>query len=68
MNRRTDMKIAALYERLSRDDDSVGDSNSIINQKRMLEEYAAQHGFDNWEHFTDDGWSGGNSTVPRGNG
>ena len=64
MNRRTDTKIAALYERLSRDDDSVGDSNSIINQKRMLEEYASQHGFDKWEHFTDDGWSGGNFDRP----
>ena len=50
MNRRTDTKIAALYERLPRDDDSVGDGNSIINQKRMLEEYAAQSGFDKWEH------------------
>ena len=64
MNRRTDTKIAALYERLSRDDDLVGDSNSIINQKRMLEEYAAQHGCDKWEHFTDDGWSGGNFDRP----
>ena len=64
MNRRTDTKIAALYERLSRDDDSVGDSNSIINQKRMLEEYASQHGFDKWEHFTDDGYSGGNFDRP----
>ena len=63
-NRLTDTKITALYERLSRDDDAVGDSNSITNQKRMLEEYAAQHGFDNRVHFTDDGWSGGNFERP----
>ena len=55
MSRQTDTKITALYERLSRDDDNAGDSNSIVNQKRMLEEYAAQHGFDNLVHFTDDG-------------
>ena len=64
MNGRTDMKITALYERLSRDDDAVGDSNSITNQKRMLEDYAAQHGFENLVHFTDDGWSGGNFERP----
>ena len=33
-------KITALYERLSRDDDLTGDSNSIINQKKLLEDYA----------------------------
>lgn len=33
-------KITALYERLSRDDEMVGDSNSIVNQKKMLEDYA----------------------------
>ena len=61
---RTDTKITALYERLSRDDDLVGDSNSIINQKKMLESYAKEHGFDNCRHFTDDGWSGGNFDRP----
>ena len=34
----TNKKITALYERLSRDDEMVGDSNSIINQKKMLED------------------------------
>ena len=34
-------KITALYERLSRDDEIAGDSNSIVNQKRYLEDYAA---------------------------
>ena len=36
-------KITALYERLSRDDDLTGDSNSIINQKKLLEDYAKEH-------------------------
>ena len=46
-------KITALYERLSRDDDLTGDSNSIINQKKLLEDYAKEHGFTNCVHFTD---------------
>ncbi len=51
-------KITALYERLSRDDDMDGESNSISNQKRQLEDYAAQHNLPNIVHFTDDGISG----------
>ena len=51
--------ITALYERLSRDDDNAGESNSIVHQKQMLEDYAMKHGFTNLVHFTDDGWSGG---------
>ncbi|MBP5717883.1 MAG: recombinase family protein, partial [Abditibacteriota bacterium] len=51
-------KVTALYERLSRDDELQGESNSITNQKKMLEDYAAQHGFTNICHYTDDGWSG----------
>jgi DNA invertase Pin-like site-specific DNA recombinase len=51
-------KITALYERLSRDDDLQGESNSIINQKKILEDYAAKSGFSSLEHFTDDGISG----------
>lgn len=57
-------KITALYERLSRDDAVDGDSNSIINQKRMLEDYAAQKGFTNCVHYTDDGFSGGTFERP----
>lgn len=57
-------KITALYERLSRDDDLTGDSNSIINQKKLLEDYAAQHGFTNCVHYTDDGYSGGTFERP----
>lgn len=62
--RQTETKITALYERLSRDDESLGDSNSIINQKRYLEGYAADHGYSNIVHYTDDGWSGGNFDRP----
>ena len=51
-------KITALYERLSHDDELQGESNSIYNQKRLLEEYAKRNGFSNIKHFTDDGISG----------
>ena len=62
--RQTEEKITALYERLSRDDDIAGDSNSILNQKRYLETYAQQRGYPNIVHYTDDGWSGGNFERP----
>ncbi len=62
--KQTEGKITALYERLSRDDELSGDSNSVINQKIQLEEYAANHGFINCQHYTDDGWSGGNFERP----
>ena len=42
--KQTEEKITALYERLSRDDDNAGDSNSIVNQKKYLESYAQQGG------------------------
>lgn len=51
-------KITPLYERLSRDDELQGESNSISNQKQMLEDYAKRNGFPNPIHFTDDGISG----------
>ena len=57
-------KITALYERLSRDDELAGDSNSIVTQKKMLEGYAAQQGFTNCVHYTDDGYSGGTFERP----
>lgn len=50
--------ITALYERLSRDDELQGESNSITNQKKLLEEYARNHGLTGTVHFTDDGISG----------
>lgn len=51
-------KITALYERLSRDDELQGESNSIVNQKKILEEYAKKNHLENIVHFTDDGISG----------
>lgn len=63
-NKQTEQPITALYERLSRDDDLVGDSNSIITQKRLLESFAAQHGFSNCQHYTDDGISGSTFSRP----
>ena len=62
--KQTEEKITALYERLSRDDDNAGDSNSIVNQKKYLESYARQRGYTNCRHYTDDGWSGGNFERP----
>ena len=51
-------EITALYERLSRDDELQGESNSITNQKTFLEDYARRNNFHNIRHFTDDGVSG----------
>ena len=62
--KQTEGKITALYERLSRDDDLTGDSNSIINQKKYLEAYARQQGYENLVHYTDDGYSGANFDRP----
>ena len=62
--KQTEGKITALYERLSRDDELAGDSNSIINQKKYLEGYAEQQGYVNIVHYTDDGYSGGNFNRP----
>jgi len=51
-------KLKIAYERLSRDDEQQGESNSITNQKMLLEDYAARHGYTNLTHLTDDGYSG----------
>ena len=51
-------KITPLYERLSRDDELQGESNSISNKKQMLEDFARRNGLPNPTHFTDDGISG----------
>ena len=48
--KQTEEKITALYERLSRDDDNAGDSNSIVNQKKYLEIYAHQRVYTNCRH------------------
>ena len=54
----TDGKFTALYERLSSDDGTADESNSIQNQKILLEQYAHANGFTNIRHYTDDGISG----------
>lgn len=56
--------ITALYCRLSRDDELQGESNSISNQKRILETYCREHNLLNWQFFVDDGWSGANFERP----
>ena len=63
-NKQIDGLIIALYERLSRDDEQLGDSNSIVNQKKMLETYCEQNGYTNIVHYTDDGYSGGSFDRP----
>jgi DNA invertase Pin-like site-specific DNA recombinase len=60
----TTCKLTILYERLSRDDDLAGESNSIANQKRLLEEYAERKSFVPYEHLTDDGYTGTNYNRP----
>ena len=57
-------KLTALYCRLSRDDELQGDSNSIKNQKAILQKYADDNGFANTEFFVDDGYSGTNFDRP----
>ena len=52
--------ITALYPRLSHEDELQGESNSISNQKRILETFAKQNGFTNLRWYTDDGYSGAN--------
>ena len=64
MAKKEELKITALYERLSRDDEQAGESNSILNQKKYLEEYAHQKGMRNIRHFYDDGYSGTNFNRP----
>jgi DNA invertase Pin-like site-specific DNA recombinase len=57
-------KLTVLYERLSRDDELQGESNSITNQKKILEDYACRGGFGNLLHIADDGYSGTNFDRP----
>ena len=56
--------VTALYCRLSKDDELIGDSNSIVHQKEMLAKYAKEHGFTNTEFYVDDGYSGTNFNRP----
>ncbi|MBQ7574466.1 MAG: recombinase family protein, partial [Clostridia bacterium] len=57
-------KITALYERLSKDDELQGESNSISNQKEFLSSYARENGYINLKHYTDDGYTGRNFNRP----
>ena len=57
--------ITALYERLSRDDDNAGESNSIVHQKLILQKYADENGFQNTRFYVDDGYSGANFVEVR---
>lgn len=56
--------ITALYERLSQEDGQEGESNSIANQKKILERYARDHNFSGIRHYEDDGYSGTNFNRP----
>ena len=59
MNRQlNENRITALYCRLSQDDGREGESNSIVNQKALLNEYARKNRFKNLRFFVDDGYSG----------
>ncbi|MCL2817723.1 MAG: recombinase family protein, partial [Clostridiales bacterium] len=57
-------KVTVLYSRLSRDDELQGESNSITNQRRLLEEYAEKNGFLPYINISDDGYSGVNYDRP----
>lgn len=57
--------MTALYERLSRDDELNGESNSISNQKLILQKYADENGFQNTRFYVDDGYSGANFVEVR---
>lgn len=65
MAKKEEIKITALYERLSRDDEQAGESNSIQNQKLLLEKYATEKGFTNTLFLYDDGYSGTNFAEVR---
>jgi len=56
---------AFLYERLSREDDVEGESNSISNQKKLLTKAAKEYGYTNLVHFSDDGISGVTINRPQ---
>lgn len=56
--------LTALYERLSQEDKQDGESNSIANQKKILESYCRNHGYSGTRHYEDDGYSGTNFNRP----
>ena len=57
--------ITALYARLSQEDALDGDSNSIVNQKKLLSKYAKDHHFPNPKFYVDDGYTGTNFAGVR---
>ncbi|NLB55970.1 MAG: recombinase family protein [Lentisphaerae bacterium] len=63
-NKKENIGITALYCRLSRDDGTEGDSNSVGNQKRLLQKYAKENGLDNTRYYVDDGYTGTNFNRP----
>ena len=56
--------VTALYCRLSRDDGMEGDSNSVANQKKLLQKYAKENDFANTKFYVDDGYTGTNFNRP----
>lgn len=64
MSKQTQNKKAGLYYRLSQEDERAGESLSIENQKKILEKYAHENGFEIVDEYIDDGWSGTNFNRP----
>ena len=64
MSKQTQNKKAGLYYRLSQEDERSGESLSIENQKKILEKYAHENGFEIIDEYIDDGWSGTNFNRP----
>lgn len=64
-NKNSNQQITALYCRLSQEDELQGESNSIRNQKLMLQKYADDHGFRNCMFYVDDGYSGADFVEVR---
>lgn len=60
-----DKKYTILYGRLSQEDEREGESNSIGNQRMMLQKYAEEKGFENTKFLFDDGYSGTNFVEVR---
>ena len=63
-NKKENMGITALYCRLSRDDGTESESNSIANQKKLLSQKAKELGLANAKHYCDDGYTGTNFNRP----
>lgn len=65
MSKQTQNKEAGLYYRLSQEDERAGESLSVENQKKILEKYARENGFEIIDEYIDDGWSGTNFVEVR---